>query len=120
MAAKWIEARTGSLEEKKQYKESQARLESLPAPYAKVAQAIQRYLMYYSGITDGESMVRMNVDLADLGERTAADGTSVHDIVGSDPVDFAETFGQSYSGKQWIDKERARLVKAVEEAERGQ
>ena len=42
MAAKWIEARTGWLEEKKQYKESQARLESLPAPYAKVAQAIQR------------------------------------------------------------------------------
>lgn len=120
MAAKWIEARTGSLEEKKQYTESQARLESLPAPYAKVAQAIQRYLMYYSGITDGESMVRMNVDLADLWERAAADGTPVHDIVGSDPVDFAETFGQSYSGKQWIDKERARLVKAVEEAERGQ
>ncbi|PPG32131.1 DUF1048 domain-containing protein [Pseudoclavibacter sp. RFBB5] len=120
MAAKWIEALTGSLEEKKLYKEAQARLDALPAPYAKVAQAIQRYLMYYGGVTDGESMVRMNADLADLWERAAADGTLVHDIVGSDPVDFAETFGQSYSGKQWIDKERARLVKAVEEAERGQ
>lgn len=120
MTAKWIEALTGSLEEKKQYKEAQARLDALPEPYANVAKAIQRYLMYYSGMTDGGLMVRMNVDLADLWERAAADGTPVRDIVGSDPVDFAETFGQSYAGKQWIDKERARLVKAVEDAEREQ
>lgn len=120
MAAKWIESLTGSFDEKKQYKEAQARLDALPEPYGKVAKATQRYLMYSSGIVDGESMVRMNEDLADLWERAAADGTPVRDIVGSDPVDFAEAFGQSYSGKQWIDKERARLVNAVEEAERVQ
>ena len=58
-------------------------------------------------------------DLADLWERAAADGTPVHAIVGDDPVEFAETFAQAYTGKQWIDKERARLVKAIEDAERG-
>jgi DNA-binding ferritin-like protein (Dps family) len=59
----------------------------------------------------------MFVDLADLWERAAADGIPVREIVGDDPVDFAETFVRSYSGKQWIDKERTRLVKAIEDAE---
>ena len=31
--------------------------------------------------------------------------------------DFAETFAQAYSGRQWIDKERARLNKAIEDAD---
>ena len=52
--------------------------------------------------------------------RAAVDGTPVRKIVGEDPVDFAETFAQAYSGAQWIDKERVRLTKAIEDAERGQ
>ncbi len=51
-------------------------------------------------------------DFADLWERAAADGTPVRDIVGDDPVEFAETFPQAYTGKRWIDKERARLPTA--------
>ena len=65
--ANWIETITGSLEQKKHFKQDKARA-----------------------------------------------------IVGDDPVDFAETFAQAYTGKQWIDKERARLIKAIEDAERGQ
>ena len=37
MAARWIEALTGSLEQKKQYKQDQARIEALPEPYASAA-----------------------------------------------------------------------------------
>ena len=59
-------------------------------------------------------------DFADLWERAASDGTPVRAIVGEDPVEFAETFAQAYTGKQWIDKERARLTKAIEDAERGE
>ena len=33
----------------------------------------------------------------------------MREIVGDDPVEFAETFAQAYAGKRWIDKERARL-----------
>ena len=57
-------------------------------------------------------------DLADLRERSATDGTQVRAIVGDDPVEFAETFVQADSGRQWIDRERARLTMAVEDAER--
>jgi DNA-binding ferritin-like protein (Dps family) len=120
MAAKWIETITGSLEQKRQYKQYKARIEALPEPYCTVAKALERYFMYYGGLTDGETALTMFGDFADLWERAAADGTPVREIVGDDPVEFAETFAQAYTGTRWIDKERARLAKAVEDAERGE
>ena len=73
-----------------------------------------RRVRYYGGITDGDTLLTMFGDFADLWERAAADGMPLREIVGDDPVEFAETFAQAYSGKQWIDKERARLTKASE------
>jgi len=120
MAAKWIELVTGSLEQKKRYRRSQARIEALPEPYRTAAKAFQRYFMYYGGIVDAETTLTMMADFADLWERAAVDGTPVRDIVGEDPVEFAETFAQAYTGKQWIDKERTRLTRAIEDVERGE
>jgi DNA-binding ferritin-like protein (Dps family) len=117
VAAKWIELVTGSLEQKKQYKQHKARIEALPEPYGTVAKALQRYFMYYGGVTDGDTSVKMMGDFADLWERAAADGTPVRAIVGEDPVEFAETFAQAYTGPHWIDKERERLTRAIERAE---
>jgi len=116
MTAKWIELIVGPLEQKKQYRAAKARIEALPAPYRAAAEAFQRYLMYYGGIVDGDTIVRMYADAADLWERAALDRTPIRDIVGDDPVDFAETFAQAYGGRQWIDKERARFIDAVDKA----
>jgi DNA-binding ferritin-like protein (Dps family) len=120
MAAKWIEVLTGSLEQKKQYRQYKARIEALPEPYRTAAKAFERYLMYNGGITDGdaEMMITMLGDFADLWERAAADGTPVRTIVGEDPVEFADAFAEAYAGKRWIDKERARLTKAIDDATR--
>lgn len=120
MAAKWIEVLTGSLEQKKQYRQYKARIEALPEPYRTAAKAFERYLMYNGGITDGdaEMMITMLGDFADLWERAAADGTPVSAIVGEDPVEFADAFAEAYAGKRWVDKERARLTKAIDEAKR--
>ena len=118
MAAKWIEALTGSLEQKKQYKQAKARIEALPEPYRTVANAQHRYTMYYGGITDGDTLVRIFLDLADLWERAAVDGTPIADIVGDDPVEYAESYAEAYGGSQWVDKERARLVEAVDDAKK--
>lgn len=120
MAPKWIEAVTGSLEEKRKYKRIRVRIDALPEPYRTAARALQRYFMYFGGFVDGHTAIKMWTDLVDLWERAAADGTPVRDIVGDNPVEFAETFAQAYTGKQWIDKERARLTKAIEDAERGE
>lgn len=116
--AGWIETITGSLEQKKQYRQHKARVDALPEPYRAVARALERYLMYYGGVTDGETLVTMSGDLVDLWERAAADGTPVRAIVGDDPVEFAETFAEAYTGTRWIDKERARLTAAIDDAER--
>ncbi|QDE33468.1 DUF1048 domain-containing protein [Microbacterium foliorum] len=116
MAAKWIEAITGSLEQKKQYRDAKKRIDALPEPYRSVASAQHRYTMYYGGITDGDTLVQIFVDLADLWERAAIGATPVTDIVGDDAVEFAETYARAYGGTQWIDKERARLIKAVDDA----
>lgn len=120
MAAKWIEVLTGSLEQKKQYRQYKARIEALPEPYRTAAKAFERYLMYNGGITDGdaEMMITMLGDFADLWERAAADATPVSTIVGEDPVEFADAFAEAYAGKRWIDKERARLTKAIDDATR--
>jgi DNA-binding ferritin-like protein (Dps family) len=117
MAAKWIEMLVGSLEQKKQYKQSMARIEALPESYRDAAKALHRYFNYQGGIEDGDTIVRMLGDFADLWERAATDGTPVRAIVGDDPVEFAETFVQAYAGKQWIDKERARLRAAIDAIE---
>ena len=42
-------------------------------------------------------------------ERAAVDGIPIRDIVGDDPVEFADTFIRNYSDGQWINKERKRL-----------
>lgn len=118
MGAKWIEILTGSLEQKKQYKRYVSRIDALPEPYRAAAKAVQRYFMFYGGVADGGTGLTMMGDHVELWERAAADGTPVRAIVGDDPVEFAETFAQAYSGKQWIDKERARLTKAIEDAAR--
>lgn len=118
MAAKWIEALTGSLEQKKQYKQAKARIEALPEPYRTVANAQHRYTMYYGGITDGDTLVQIFLDLADLWERAAIDRTPIDDIIGADPVEFAETYAEAYGGTQWVDKERARLTQAVADAKK--
>lgn len=116
MAAKWIEALTGSLEQKKQYNQQMARVEALPAPYRDVAKAFNRYFMYYGSISEGDVLVTMIRDHIDLWERAAVDGTPVRDVVGANPVEFAEEFVRAYTHKEWIDKERARLTKAVDAA----
>lgn len=116
MAAKWIEALTGSLEQKKQYRQDMARMDALPEPYRDSAKAFHRYLMYQGGVVNGDVLVTMLGDLVDLWERAAADGTPIRDITGDDPVEFADSFAEAYSGKRWIDKERERLSKAIDSA----
>jgi DNA-binding ferritin-like protein (Dps family) len=116
MATGWSEQVTGSLEQKKRYRQYKARTKQLPANYRTAIDALDRYLMYFGSITRGDTLVSMLEDLADLFEQSAADGTPIREIVGADPVEFAETFLQNYSEGQWINKERERLTEAIDRA----
>jgi DNA-binding ferritin-like protein (Dps family) len=116
MAAGWIELVTGSLEQKKQYRQYKARIKQLPANYRAAAEALERYLMYAGGIAKGDVVVRMYGDLVDLFEESAANKTPIRAVVGEDPVEFVETFIANYSDGSWINKERDRLIRAIDRA----
>lgn len=116
MAAKWIELVTGSFEDKKRWRQYKARKEQLPTSYRTAIEGIERYFMYAGSIVKGDVFMQMLEDLADLIERAATDGTPIRDIVGDDPVEFADTFIQNYSDGQWINKERKRLNDAIDQS----
>jgi DNA-binding ferritin-like protein (Dps family) len=106
--------------DKRRWREYKARVRRLPPNYRTAVDAIERYLMYFGAITRGDTLVSMLEDLADLFEQAAANGTPIREIVGDDPVEFAETFLKNYSEGQWINKERERLVETIESLEKGE
>ncbi len=114
MAKGWLELIAGPLEKKKRYRQYKARTQQLPANYREAVEAIDRYLMYFGGITKGDVLVKMTEDLIDLFEQSAAIGTPIRAIVGEDPVEFVETFLENYADGRWINKERKRLIDTID------
>ncbi len=115
-AKEMIEKVVGSLDDKKRWRAHKARTERMPEPYGTADRALERYLMYYGAIAKGDVLLAMLDDLDDLFEQAAAQGTPVRGVVGEDPVEFAEDFVRNYADGQWINKERARLVEAIDRA----
>lgn len=108
MAAGWIE-------QKRRYRQYKARTKRLPASYLMAIDALERY-SYYFGHGTGDGGLSMLEDLADLFEQSAASGTPIREVVGEDPVEFAEAFLRNYPEGQWIVRERERLTSAIERA----
>ncbi|MET7339636.1 DUF1048 domain-containing protein [Nonomuraea sp. NPDC005650] len=108
-----LETVTGPLEDKKRYRQYKARVGRLPVNYRTAVEALERYMQFF-GPGEAESLLAMLEDLADLFEQSAADGIPVRDVVGGDPVEFAETFVRNYAGGSWIGRERERLAKAID------
>ena len=74
-------------------------------------------ILAFASACDALGAAESELELAPGARVGIADGTPVREIVGDDPAEFAETFAQAYSGKRWIDKERERLNKAIDDAE---
>jgi DNA-binding ferritin-like protein (Dps family) len=106
---------TGWIKQKRRYRQYRARVEQLPASYHSAIDALQRY-SYYFGHGTTEGGLSMLEDLADLFEQGAANKTPIREIVGEDPVEFAEAFLRNYPEGQWIVRERDRLTSAIERA----
>ena len=104
------------IDEKRRYRQYKARIERLPASHRTAVAALERYTNYLGGLGDGASILSMLDDLADLFEQGAADGTPVREIVGEDPVEFAEAFLRNYPAGAWIRRERERLTRGIARA----
>ncbi|QYC40256.1 hypothetical protein Nocox_13195 [Nonomuraea coxensis DSM 45129] len=111
----YLEILTGSLEEKKRWRQYKARVKRLPDDYRIAVEALERYLMHF-GPADGPGAMTMYEDVADLFERSAADGTPIRGIFGDDPVEFVEAFMANYPLGQYRARERARFTSAVARA----
>ncbi|ACZ91490.1 DUF1048 domain-containing protein [Streptosporangium roseum] len=111
----YLEMVTGPIEDKKRYRQFKARTEQLPANYHTAIEALQRYMQYFAP-GDADSLLTMLEDLADLFEQSAADGIPIREVVGEDPVEFAETFLRNYPAGHWIGRERERLSNAIDRA----
>ncbi|GAA4582758.1 hypothetical protein GCM10023194_18400 [Planotetraspora phitsanulokensis] len=111
----YLEVLTGPLEDKKRYRQYKARTEQLPASYHTAIDALHRYMLYF-GPGKADSLLAMLEDLADLFEQSAADGIPIREVVGENPVDFAEEFLRNYPEGQWISRERERLTDAIDRA----
>lgn len=116
MAVHWIEMITGSFKDKKRWRAYKARVQQLPPSYRTAVEGIERYLMV-TGPANGDYLLDMVDDLADLFEQAAADATPVHEIVGDDPAEFVDTFKSNYGLAAWVSKEQRRLADAIERAE---
>ncbi|MEV4094216.1 DUF1048 domain-containing protein [Streptosporangium saharense] len=112
---KYLEVVTGSLDEKKRYRQYKARIKQLPENYRIAVEALERYLMHF-GPVDGAGAMEMYEDLADLFEQSVSDGTPIRDVFGDDPVEFVEAFVQNYPAGQYRARERARFTNAVARA----
>ena len=102
--------------DKRRWRAYQERTKRLPENYRTAVEGLERYLMY-TGPGDGDQLMTMLEDLADLFEQSAAAGTSIREIVGDDPVEFAEAFKRNYGLSEWLSKEQQRLISAIERAE---
>ena len=129
MAAKWIEKKT-------RYRQYKARMHRLPGNCRMAIDALKHYSHYRGG---GLSMLE---DLVGLFEQGAANRTPIREIVGEDPVEFAETFIRNHSkgstqsypegstrnyaegsrrnhpGSSWIRRKQRQLAFAVDLAAR--
>jgi DNA-binding ferritin-like protein (Dps family) len=102
---------------KRRWREYKARVRQLPENYRTAVDATEQYLMHFVP-ADSDSAASEFEDLADLFERAAADGTPIREIVGDDPVAFAEAFAQNYTKGGYVpDRERERLIRAIKRAE---
>ncbi len=113
----FIEKVVGDFGDKRRWRAYKARVKALPENYRTAVEALNRYFMYFGGISKGDIMMTMLEDLADLFEQAAADETPVRAVVGEDPVEFADTFLRNYADGHWINKERERLINAIARAE---
>ena len=104
-------------DEKKRYKQYKARKEQLPANSLAAIDAVERYALRFGPATGG-TVVTMLEDLIEIFEQGIKDGTPVREIVGDDPVHFADEFLKSYPANSWAAKEQARLANTIEHAAR--
>lgn len=99
------------IKDKKEYKEQMARVAALPEDYRFVFDKIQGYLWSFAA-GDGHDMLKLQYELIDLFETSAAEGKQVLDVTGEDVVAFCDELLRDV--KKWTDGQRKKLNRDIE------
>lgn len=99
----------GNLDEKRDYRKTEARAKALSGEYATAYKEIKNYIFHTSGILTIEPLK----SLVDMLEEAAANGKHVIDITGPDVAGFADELVRGE--RSYYDQQRNKLNKSIAE-----
>nr|WP_139998793.1 DUF1048 domain-containing protein [Paenibacillus paridis] len=92
--------------DKKDYREQMERVKALPEDYRFVFEKIHGYMWGFA-VGDGSDMLKIQRDLIELFEASAADGKHVLDVTGQDVAHFCDELLRDT--RKWTDNFRKKL-----------
>lgn len=107
----------GEISDKRRWREYKTRVKALPAAYGTAVDGLERYALSRGTVTSGDALMSMLEQLADHVERAAADGRPIREVVGADPVRYADDLVAAYADRERIDPEHQRLIETISAAE---
>ncbi|OIK09090.1 DUF1048 domain-containing protein [Bacillus sp. MUM 13] len=102
----------GSLDDKREWKQLEARGKALPSEYRNAYNAIKKYMWTAGGPTDWSDVTRIFGGILDLFEEGAAEGKKVTDLTGEDVAAFCDELVKDT--KTWKDKYRSKLNDTID------
>lgn len=102
--------------DKKEYRDMVKRVKALPDDYQFVYEKIQGYMWKFAGGGDGLDILRVQYDLIDLFEESAAEGKDVLDVTGKDVAAFCDELLRNTKtyAEQWRTALNSDIVKKLE------
>ncbi|MCI1986705.1 MAG: DUF1048 domain-containing protein [Lactobacillus sp.] len=102
------------IKDKQRYKQFTKDVRALPTPYAATVNALTKYIWSFAG---SGAMVDVLEEVLHIFQESAAENVPIRQIVGEDPVEFAENIMAEYPNELWLIKYRHQLRQKVAEVE---
>lgn len=97
------------IESKKRYKEYKNAKEQLPTDYAKAMDALEKYMFNFA---KGDGFMEVIYQVLDLLVENSNDQVPLKQVIGEDPVAFADEIMAQYPDELWIVKMQNQLRKS--------
>lgn len=97
--------------DKREYREYAARVKAMPADYAFVYEKMVNYMWGYAGGGDGYDMLKLQYDLIELFETSAAEGKRVLEVTGEDVAAFCDELLRN--SRTWTGDRREALNREI-------
>lgn len=94
------------IESKKRYKEYKLNKGNLPKDYQEAITALEKYMFNFA---KGENFMVVLEDVLGIFQEAALDNLNILEVVGENPVIFADTIMAEYPEELWIVKYQNKL-----------